>query len=97
MIEQLVALFFGYFSVVMLVAAVVMAAVTSRISRRVPGGTFVDRLYRWTLLLSVGVQGVYTFVGHVFFPEYAAREIGWAVSPFQFEAYSTDSWMLLQL
>ena len=35
----------------------------------VPGGTFVGRLYRWTLLLSVGVQGVYTFIGHVFFPE----------------------------
>ena len=68
-------MFFGYFSVVMLVAAVVMAAVIkSNQSQWCPDGTFVDRLYRWTLLLSVGVQGVYTFVGHVFFPEYAARK-----------------------
>ena len=42
------------------------------------------------LLLSVGVQGVYTFVVHVFFPAYSAEHIGWAVSPFQFEVGIAD-------
>ena len=85
MLEQAIAIFLGGFSVVMLVAAIAIAILTAVAHRGKPNGTFVDQLFRWTLLLSVGVQGVYTFIVHVFFPTYAAAGIGWAVSPFQFE------------
>ena len=44
----------------------------------------VDRLLRYLLLFPIGAQGVWAFIGHVFFPERAAA-IGWATSPFQYE------------
>jgi hypothetical protein len=90
MIEQLVARFFEYFSVVMLVTALVSAELSAAFQRGKPGNGFVEELFRWVLLLSVGVQGVYTFVLHVFFPAYSATNIGWAVSPFQFEVGIAD-------
>jgi hypothetical protein len=85
MIGQAIAIFLGGFSVVMLVAAIAIAALAAVAHRGKPSGAFVDQLFRWMLLLSVGVQGVYTFIVHVFFPTYSAAHIGWAVSPFQFE------------
>ena len=33
----------------------------------------------------LGLQGLWAFVGHVFFPAQSAAAIGWADSPFQFE------------
>jgi hypothetical protein len=87
MIESLIVGFFEYFSVVMLVAALVLAVLCSWWK---PGNNFAEQLSRWVLLLSVGVQGVYTFVMHVFFPAYAAEHIGWDVSPFQFEVGIAD-------
>jgi hypothetical protein len=45
----------------------------------------VDRLLRYLLLFPLGIQGVWAFVGHVFFPERSAAAIGWATSPFQYE------------
>jgi hypothetical protein len=45
----------------------------------------VDRLLRYLFLFPLGVQGLWAFAGHVFFPERAAAAIGWAPSPFQFE------------
>jgi hypothetical protein len=90
MFESLIAGFLGYFSVVMLVAALALAAVFAWLKRGGPDGGFAEQLLRWVLLLSVGVQGVYTFVVHVFFPAYSAEHIGWAVSPFQFEVGIAD-------
>jgi hypothetical protein len=40
--------------------------------------------------LAAGLVGLYTAVTHVFFPETAAREIGWETSPFQFEVGTAD-------
>jgi hypothetical protein len=45
----------------------------------------VDRLLRYLLLFPLGIQGVWAFIGHVFFPERSAAAIGWATSPFQYE------------
>lgn len=90
MIKSLIAGFFGYFSVVMLVAAIALAAVFAWLQRGRPGGGFAEQLLRWVLLLSVGVQGVFTFVVHVFFPTYSAQNIGWEVSPFQYEVGIAD-------
>ena len=45
----------------------------------------VDRLLRYLFLFPLGVQGVWAFIGHVFFPQQSAASIGWATSPFQYE------------
>jgi uncharacterized membrane protein len=44
----------------------------------------------WLLLLSVGIDGLWAGLFHVFMPHAAARFIGWQVSPFQFEMGVTD-------
>jgi hypothetical protein len=36
-------------------------------------------------LFPLGVQGLWAFLGHVFFPDRSAAAIGWAPSPFQYE------------
>lgn len=90
MIETTIRILLGGFSVVMFVAALVVAAICSAGHRGQSGRSFVDELFRWILLLSLGLQGVYTFVLHVFFASYAAEHIGWAVSPFQYEVGIAD-------
>lgn len=45
----------------------------------------IDRLLRYLLVFPVGLQGLWGFVGHVFFPAQQAAAIGWPDSPFQFE------------
>ena len=42
-------------------------------------------LAQWMLFLSLGLQSLWAFVGHVFAAEPVARSIGWETSPFQFE------------
>lgn len=39
----------------------------------------------WFLFFSIGLSFLYNFTMHVFFAEMAARFIGWANSPFQYE------------
>ena len=90
MMEQLIAGFLGSFCLVLLGAAVVLAAVFATLRRGSTDGGFLVELFRWLLLLSVGVQGVFTFVVHVFFPAVSAANIGWEVSPFQYEVGIAD-------
>lgn len=45
----------------------------------------IEQLLRYTFLFPLGVQGLWAFFGHVFFPEQSAAAIGWATSPFQYE------------
>jgi hypothetical protein len=45
----------------------------------------IDRLLRYLFFFPLGLQGLWAFLGHVFFPERSAAAIGWATSPFQFE------------
>jgi hypothetical protein len=45
----------------------------------------IDRLLRYLFIFPLGVQGLWAFVGHVFFPDRSAAAIGWDPSPFQFE------------
>ena len=42
-------------------------------------------LAQWMLFMSLGLQSLWSFVGHVFAAEPVARSIGWQTSPFQFE------------
>ena len=45
----------------------------------------VDRLLRYLLFFPLGIQGLWAFIGHVFFAEQAAASIGWSNTPFQYE------------
>jgi hypothetical protein len=45
----------------------------------------VDKLLRYLFVFPLGVQGLWAFVCHVFFPEVSAAAIGWEPSPFQYE------------
>ena len=68
------------------VAALLCAgAAIWREPRPVPRGFVIDRLLRYLFLFPLGVQGLWAFVGHVFFAEQAAASIGWANTPFQYE------------
>ena len=49
-----------------------------------------ERLLGWILLLPIGVTGLWAAVFHLFFPQIAAADIGWEVSPFQFEVGLAD-------
>ena len=44
-----------------------------------------DRLLRAVLFFPLGLMSLWAAFGHIFFPEMAARAIGWQTSPFQFE------------
>jgi uncharacterized membrane protein len=48
-------------------------------------GSVWEPLTFWLLLLFVGFGGIYGFVTHGFMGEIAAKAIGWADSPFQWE------------
>jgi len=52
----------------------------------VPGaGDGLAPLAQWMLLMSLGLQSLWAFTGHVFAAEPVARSIGWETSPFQYE------------
>jgi hypothetical protein len=69
---------------IMLVVALVLGA-----STRGHGST-AERLLAWTLLLPIGVTGLWAGVSHVFFRATAAAHIGWQTSPFRFEVGMAD-------
>src|SRR4051794_17101995 len=81
---QLITLILSSIPAIMFVAALIAALLAPK-SRR-----FRARLLDWMLLLSIGISYVWAGFFHVFFPELAARSIGWAVSPFQFEIGVAD-------
>jgi uncharacterized protein DUF6790 len=57
----------------------------------------IQVLLLYALVVGVGVIGLlFGFIPHVFFPEQAAKMIGWPVSPFQFEVGVHDgAWGVL--
>jgi hypothetical protein len=68
------------------VAALACAGVAIwREPRPILRGFAIDRLLRYLFLFPLGLQGLWGFVGHVFFAEQAAASIGWANTPFQYE------------
>ncbi|MCH9614114.1 MAG: hypothetical protein SP1CHLAM54_11260 [Chlamydiia bacterium] len=48
-------------------------------------GNFPYELVRYLLLLSVGVQGIWSFIGHFFYSKDTAKHVGWQSGPFQHE------------
>lgn len=53
--------------------------------RPITRGFVVDRLLRYLFVFPLGLQGLWGFVGHVFFPAQSAAAIGWPDTPFQLE------------
>ncbi len=84
MIAELIALVLRNAPVFLFIAALAMAAATGA------SGPAADRFLAWILLLPVGVSGLWAAVFHLFFPAIAAADIGWEVSPFQFEVGMAD-------
>jgi hypothetical protein len=84
MIAELIALVLRNAPVFLFIAALAMAAATGR------SGPAADRFLAWLMLLPVGVSGLWAAVFHLFFPAIAAADIGWEVSPFQFEVGMAD-------
>jgi hypothetical protein len=72
-----------------------VAAIGATVAAVILRGTFslraiADELLRYIFIFPLGVQGLWGFAGHVFFPEEAAYSIGWAPSPFQYEVGVTN-------
>jgi hypothetical protein len=68
------------------VAALACAGIAVwREGRPVLRSVVADRLLRYLFLFPLGLQGLWGFVGHVFFPEQSAASIGWPDTPFQLE------------
>ena len=55
------------------------------ISSHYQHGSFTYELIRYLLLLSVGVQGIWAFIGHFFYAADVAKFFGWKSGPFQQE------------
>jgi hypothetical protein len=70
--------------VFLFIAALALAAA------RTSGAPIADRLLAWILLLPIGVTGLWAAVFHLVFSQMAAADIGWEVSPFQFEVGVAD-------
>ena len=90
MVESVISRSLENFSMMMFVAAIVIAILLTWRRRGRPGNRFAETLLGWLLLLSLGAQGIFTFVGHVFYPAYSAKIIGWEDSPFQYEVGIAD-------
>jgi hypothetical protein len=83
-VAELIAFVLRNLPVFLFVAAFALAA-TVRTSTPA-----ADRFLGWILLLPIGVTGLWAAVFHLFFPGVAAADIGWEVSPFQFEVGMAD-------
>jgi hypothetical protein len=49
-----------------------------------------ERFLAWILLLPIGVTGIWAAIFHILLPQVAAADIGWQVSPFQYEVGIAD-------
>jgi hypothetical protein len=64
---------------------VVSLIAIARSARPIDRPLVVEKLLRWYVFFSIGIDNFYNFIMHVFFGRMSAAFIGWADSPFQFE------------
>lgn len=79
---SLISLILGNFSLSMFVLAFLISFVNAMINRTTPTA---EILFRWLVVLPLGVTALYAFTMHAFLREFTATTIGWHHSPFQFE------------
>jgi hypothetical protein len=86
MIGSLIAFVLGNFTLTFFVIGLVFSAVALVRAPKPRGGALlVEKLLSWFVFWTIGVLYLYNAVFHIFFGQMAARFIGWADSPFQFE------------
>jgi hypothetical protein len=74
------------FTLTSLVIGFVVAGIAlARAPKPLTNARVAEKLLAWHVFFAIGVAFFYNFVMHSFFGEMAARFIGWADSPFQFE------------
>lgn len=72
--------------ILLIVAALVSAGLAVwQGPRPVTRDFVIERLLRYLFVFPLGLQGLWAFVGHVFFPAQSAAAIGRANCPFQFK------------
>lgn len=81
MIAEIITFVLSNFPLTFLVIGLLTAAGRVLWLRRPAAESFLSQFLLW----ATGVTFLYNFVMHVFFAEMAARFIGWANSPFQYE------------
>lgn len=86
MLSQWIATFFAHFSLIMLLLSLTISFCNAIFSK----SPISDIIFRWVALFALGFTGIYTFIMHAFFPEMTAANIGWTVSPFQYEVAMAD-------
>lgn len=80
--ENVIAIFISQFPIIMTVFSLCLGVIgTLRKTNRFAADIFLGYLF----FFAVGLSGLWGFILHAFFPEMAAKFIGWANSPFQFE------------
>ena len=84
MMAETIAFVLRNLPVLLFVAALVFAWLSRS------GAPIADRCLGWILLLPIGATGIWAAFFHIFFPQIAAADIGWQVSPFQFEVGLAD-------
>lgn len=71
-----------FFAIGITAAIIRITAAKSKLSRAEKAGVILLYL----IVMNIGVSGLYAFMGHAFFPDKVAEQIGWQTgSPFQFE------------
>ncbi|HEY1507246.1 MAG TPA: DUF6790 family protein [Stellaceae bacterium] len=86
MIRTIIVFVIANYPLTFLVLGLIASAIAiARAPSPVTSGVAVEKLLAWCVLFNIGIMYLVNFVFHVFFGELAARFIGWADSPFQFE------------
>ena len=85
MLDKIIEIFFVNFLFIMFILSLICIFFKLRkIKKGTKTKDKLDIVIRWFMLLCFGIEGVYAFVFHVFFPN-TSSFIGWMNSPFQFE------------
>ena len=80
--NSVIAIFIGNFPIIMTIFSVLLGVIVGcRKNNRSKSDIFLGYLF----FFAVGLVGIWGFIFHAFYPEMAAKLIGWANSPFQFE------------
>lgn len=67
------------------IVLVVLAFIFAFFCKNKASKGFCYWLLVYLVFFTVGIQGIWGFIFHVFFPNIASSSIGWANSPFEFE------------
>ncbi len=82
MLASITSLVLANFGFTLLIVALILSAIQWATQQRLPSPEIV---YRWVILLPVGISSLYCFIMHAFFQHYTAAIIGFANSPFEYE------------